>query len=119
MSEQTTSAENPGDGLERLLEVEARIDERLATCRAEADGILRAVQAELAAREEQFERELDVEREQRVASRSAERAADIQDERDRAARQAKRLRAVPPERIEALARELIERLLADGSEPAR
>jgi len=29
MSEQTTSAENPGDGLERLLEVEARIDELL------------------------------------------------------------------------------------------
>ena len=119
MSEQTTNSEDRTDGLERLLEVEERIDERLANCRAEAAEIVRAVQAELAARAEQLDEELRAERLARLDARSAELGRAIQDERDRAARQARRLRAIPAERVEALARDVVERLLAERSEPAR
>jgi len=119
MSEQTTNSEDRTDGLERLLEVEERIDERLAASRAEAGEMVRAVQAELAARAEQLEGEIQAERQARLDARSAELRQAVQEERDGAARQARRLRAIPVERVEALARDVIERLLADRSEPAR
>lgn len=119
MSKQTTNSEDRTDGLERLLEVEARIDERLANRRADAAEIVRAAQAELAARADQLDRELQAERQARLDARAAELGQAIQEERDGAARQARRLRALPAERVESLARDVIDRLLADRSEPAR
>lgn len=123
MSNQRTEARESG-GLERLLEVEARIDARLAGCRAEADAILRAARERLAGREAALEGEIRAERDRRLATREAELAGAIRAERDQAAREARRLRAVPAERLEALARDVVGRLVGgvyedDAAEPVR
>jgi hypothetical protein len=117
MVDPTTDEREAADGLERLLEVEARIDERLAECRAQADEILRATREELAASDARLDAELRAERQRRLAAREAEFRREIRHERDEAARTARRLRAIPAARIEALAREVIGRLVDGPASP--
>lgn len=115
MSDRSTEARESGEGLERLLEVEARIDARLAECRAEAEKQVRAVREELAERDARLSEELRAERERRLAAREELAAAAIRAERARAAREARRLRAIPADRVEDFARDVVGRLL-DGAE---
>lgn len=99
------------DSLERLLEAEAAIDARLRSCLAEAEAIVETARQEAARLGRQLEAELREGRAEQIRAREASFADAIQDERDRAAHDIRRLRGVPSDRVDALARSLIARLL--------
>jgi len=105
-----------GETLERLLEAEAEIDERIRACLAEAERTVEAAREEAVHRERRLEAELREARAERLQVREASFAASIQAERDRAALEIRRLRAVPGDRMRDLAQGTIDRLL--GTEPA-
>lgn len=103
------------DTLERLLEVEAAIDARLRSCLAEAEAVVEAAREEAARRERRLEDELREGRAEQFRTHEASFADSVGAERDRAARDVRRLRGVPSDRLDALARSLIERLLEEAT----
>lgn len=102
-----------GDSLDELLEVEARLEERLQECTAEAAAIVEEARIEAARRERTVERELREAQAEQLRAREVELADAVRAERDRAARTIRSLRALSSERIEELAREVIDRVLED------
>lgn len=114
MSTQTES-DPQGGTLERLLEAEAAIDGRIRACLAQAARTVEAAREEAIHRERRFEAELREERAARLRAQEASFASSRRAERDRAAHDIRRLRAVPADRVQALARTLIDRLLGTGA----
>jgi F0F1-type ATP synthase membrane subunit b/b' len=100
-----------GDSLERLLEIEAEIEAQLASCRAEAAGIVDRAREEAVRRGREVEAELREARAERIRAREAAIAEAVREERDRAAHDVRRLRAVDDDRIEELSGFVVRRLL--------
>lgn len=115
MEKPRNSAETTGDSLERLLEVEARLEERLQECMAEAAGLVEEARVEAARRERRVEQELREERVEQLRQREAGLAEAVRAERDHASGRIRRLRAVPSGDVDALARKTIARVLRDAA----
>lgn len=113
MEKSDNSAETSGDTLERLLEVEARLEARLEECEAEAARLVDEAREEAVRREQRLERELREEHERHVRERGARLAERVCAERHRAALKIRRLRAVPAEQVESLARRVIRQVLRE------
>lgn len=113
------AAKEATDDLGRLIEVEARIEARLAEAQAEVGRIVREARAEIAREEEGFVRQ------QIEALRSVEEAAAAELVRavdaleEEAARRAAAFDSMGVERIERLAADVLRRLLAAPGEPGR
>ncbi|MFW6088320.1 MAG: hypothetical protein ACODAB_01120 [Gemmatimonadota bacterium] len=115
MSKRQHAGEAPGDSLDRLLEAEARIDERVRACRAEATRLVDEVRAEVERRERGLEAQLRDEQAELTRRAEAELADTIRAERDRAAREIERLRSLTSGQIDSLARMVIKQLLAEDA----
>ena len=98
-------------GLQRLLELEAALAERLAAARTEADRILAEARADAEAARDQAERLARAEEERLVAELTADRARLVAELEADLERRSHRYQALAPAEVEAIARSLLDSLL--------
>ncbi|MDX1577458.1 MAG: hypothetical protein R3266_03195 [Gemmatimonadota bacterium] len=103
-----------GDTLEELLEVEARLEERLQECMAEAEAIVEEARVAAARRERDVEREIREARADELRAREIGLAEAVREERDRAAHAIRALRGLSSEQLDVMAHEVIGRVLDDA-----
>jgi vacuolar-type H+-ATPase subunit H len=103
--------------LDRLIATEQRLDEALRRARGEAAQIVAAAQAAVQRGESELESELAAAADRLTAEIAGERARREQDVRGQAAAAVARYAAVSPERVSAVAREIVDRLVAGETAP--
>lgn len=110
------SSVHPGD-LERLLETERRLGERLRAARAEADALVSRAQAAAVAREAALAAELEAEErlsDERLGREHREREREIADD---AQRQIDAYQRIPAKRLSEIATRVTRRLLEEDGAP--
>lgn len=102
------------DTLDRLLEAESSIERRFEECRIEAARLIDEARTAAARQEDLIEAKLQQERARRIRSREVEIVETTRAQRTRAAHEIKRLRNLSTERIDVIARKVLERLLPES-----
>jgi vacuolar-type H+-ATPase subunit H len=103
------------DGLKRLLETEAELDELLDATKRRAAELVEAARVEAQSRARRHERELEKEQGDLKARLEAECETSIRDVADRAAEEVKRLDALSDQAIVELAEHVLEKLVGGSS----
>jgi len=103
--------------LERLIETERRLDEQLRQAREQAAAIVQEARDSVARREAALAAELDAAARAAEAALAAERERVATQSAAEARRRVTRYDGVDEPRVQAVARALVERLLADGEPP--
>lgn len=103
------------DGLKRLLETEAELDELLDATKRRAGELVEAARVEAEARARSHERELEKEQGELKARLEVECESSIRDVADRAAEEVQRLDTLSDQAVVRLAEHVLEKLVGGSS----